>query len=106
NQWLEHRDDGRVTLRYRLDLAEPLDLSSSVATLQIFDPTIYVAFFIDREKPAELSIPDNGCAIDFETEDDRGIDASTNFTDDFLASMDALDEFASAFAETITLKCA
>ncbi|MEM6616201.1 MAG: DUF1007 family protein [Pseudomonadota bacterium] len=102
--WLDH-DGSRLTLNFTLPLADPINLDGRTAQIQVFDPTIFVAFFMDQEKAATIEGAIDGCRSIYEGVEERDIDASTNFTDDFLASLDAVDEFAAQFAEVVKISC-
>lgn len=61
--WLEW--DGRqLTLHFTLPLIQPVDAGNGPLRLDVYDPEYFVAFTLDREKPAVLAGGAAGCGLD------------------------------------------
>lgn len=105
NYWLDY-DGVQLTLNFTLPLVETLSISDQPATMQVYDPTIFVAFFLDKEEPATIAGGNGACTMEHLTVGENKLDSTTDFSDDFLAAIDELDNFASQFAEEIKLTCA
>ena len=74
NYWLDRSDDGILTLNFTLPLKTVL--KDKTAKLEVFDPTYFVAFAFDKDRPIELvSAPKTCAAI---VEHARELDASTS----------------------------
>lgn len=103
NYWLDY-DGSQLTLNFTLPVAEPKPVADGYK-LQIYDPTIFVAFFLNRDQPATLTGASDGCGIEHFKVGENKLDSTTEFSDDFLAAIDELDNFASQFAEEVRLTC-
>ena len=62
--WLDFYG-GKLTLFYTLPLAQPLVMDASKITLEVFDPTYFVAFEMSRDTPFELVSAPASCSLDF-----------------------------------------
>jgi ABC-type uncharacterized transport system substrate-binding protein len=61
--WLQW-DDGLLTLYFTLPTAEPVEIRSLPATLDIYDPTYYVSFAFVDEQPVTLENAPADCSFD------------------------------------------
>lgn len=100
--WLDY-DGTQLTLNFTLPLTEKLPLKGSAASVQVYDPTIFVAFFLDQKTPA--TVTGAACTVEHIKVGENKLTASSNFSDDFLAAIDEMDNFASQFAEEIKVSC-
>ena len=62
NYWLEESPDKLITLHFTLPLKEPVR-TGPFFSLQVYDPTYFVAFDYDAKKPVELVNPPQGCSV-------------------------------------------
>lgn len=60
--WLDF-SDGRLTLFFTLELAKPLPLENRQLTLEVFDPTYFIAFSMTETDPFVLSDAAEGCKL-------------------------------------------
>lgn len=61
--WLDW--DGRqLTLHFTPPLIRPVDAASGPLRLDVYDPEYFVAFTLDKEKPAVLAGAAAGCSLD------------------------------------------
>ncbi|MHC5655863.1 DUF1007 family protein [Stappia sp.] len=62
--WLDFYG-GRLTLFYTLPLAKPLVMDANTITLEVFDPSYFVAFEMSQEDPFEMVAAPSTCSLDF-----------------------------------------
>ena len=61
--WLQW-DEGLLTLYFTLPTAEPVEIRSLPATLDVYDPTYYVSFAFVEDKPVSLENAPAGCGFE------------------------------------------
>lgn len=71
-------DQGLLTLYFTLPTAEPVEIRSLPATLDVYDPTYYVSFAFVEEQPVSLENAPAGCG--FEVIRPKELDPSTAAT--------------------------
>jgi len=62
NYWLEERPDKLVALHFTLPLKTPVALHKFL-TLQVYDPTYFVAFSLRDKDPIDLINAPKGCSV-------------------------------------------
>lgn len=60
--WLDY-SDGRLTLFFQLPLAEPVDVTGTHVTVDVYDPEYFVAFEMVKEQPFDLVNAPAGCTM-------------------------------------------
>lgn len=63
--WLEEKD-GQLTLHFTLPITEPMLVGDRQATIEIYDPTFFVAFSFDEKESVALAGTPTGCSLDVE----------------------------------------
>lgn len=53
--WLEHHEDGTLTLHFTLPLKQPASASSEKFSFTVYDPTFYISFEFDKKDAVVLA---------------------------------------------------
>ncbi len=59
--WLEVDKQGALSLYFTIDLAEPIPATTPGFTFQVADPSFFIAFEFDKDKPLALEGAPAGC---------------------------------------------
>lgn len=101
--WLQRDDKGILSLHFFTPLAQPVLAGAPGFTLQIFDPSYYIAFNFMKERPVALSgKPPNGCKVDLSVPADEAEDAK-RLGDAFLQQFGG--DIGIGLAETVSVSC-
>jgi ABC-type uncharacterized transport system substrate-binding protein len=100
--WLEAGTDNVLTLHFTLPLKTPVSKASF--SLEIYDPTYFVAFAFDEKDPVKLVNAPPGCAGEARGPDATKVSAGT-LSESFFNSLSAGSDYGSQFANRITLRC-
>lgn len=101
--WLEY-GDGKLTLRFTLPLQQPRDVRAKPVTLDVYDPSFYIAFSFATERPIALSRAPDGCKATVEkiaSDSD-----ATRLSEAFISQLGAGSTLGAQFAQTVTVSCA
>ena len=104
DSWLEHKD-GRLVLHFTLPLKAPAEASADGLSLDIDDPTFYVALWLDKEAPVTLAGAPSGCKADIPRPAGNGQAASAKLSEFFLQSLNGTDSYGTAAEPVITISC-
>ena len=63
--WLEY-SDGFLTLHYSLPLVQPVIMDGQEAELQVFDPSYFIAFEMEKERAFVMIDQGGTCSLDVE----------------------------------------
>lgn len=98
--WLEYKDK-LLTLHFTLPVKS--GASKAGLSLDVFDPTYFVAFNLAEEKPVTLADAPANCSADVKRP--ASVAASTPLSESFFNSLTASSEFGSQFANRIVVTC-
>ena len=104
--WLDY-DKSVVTLHFTLPLETPLDVSAKQVTVDVFDPSFFVAFGFATEAPVKLAgeaAPN--CAVAVEAPDKNEDEDAKALTEAFFSQLGPDSNYGSQFAQTAIVKCA
>jgi ABC-type uncharacterized transport system substrate-binding protein len=104
--WLDY-DKSVVTLHFTLPLETPLDVSVKQVTVDVFDPSFFVAFGFAKEAPVKLAgeaAP--SCAVEVEAPDKDEAEDAKALTEAFFSQLGPDSNYGSQFAQTAIVKCA
>jgi ABC-type uncharacterized transport system substrate-binding protein len=99
--YLEADDKGILTLHFTLPIKSGAPKGS--LTLEVYDPTYFVAFSMAEEKPVSLVGAPAGCAVETKGPDDSG--AQGNSSESFFAQLNAGSSYGEMFANRIMVRC-
>ncbi len=104
--WLDY-DKSVITLHFTLPLETPLDASAKDVTLDVFDPSFFVAFGFATEAPVKLAgeaAP--SCAVEVQAADKEQAEDAKALTEAFFSQLGPDSNYGSQFAQTAIVKCA
>ncbi len=99
-------DKGVITLHFTLPLEKPLDARSQAVTVDVYDPSFFVAFGFATEAPVKLSgAAVKGCVADVEKPDPGSEEDAKALSEAFFSQLGPNSNFGSQFAQTVVVKC-
>ncbi|MEM7191392.1 MAG: DUF1007 family protein, partial [Pseudomonadota bacterium] len=102
--WVEF--DGTVlTLHFTLPLKTPLDPGAKGATIDVYDPTYFVAFGFAENDPVKLADAVPGCIANVPEPDPEAVADAKALTESFFSQLGPNSNYGSRFAQTITVTC-
>ncbi|HEY4863753.1 MAG TPA: DUF1007 family protein [Xanthobacteraceae bacterium] len=99
--YLEADDKGILTLHFTLPVKSGAPKGS--LTLEVYDPTYFVAFSFAEGKPVSLVSAPAGCAVETKGPDDSA--SQGNSSESFFAQLNAGSSYGEMFANRITVRC-
>ncbi|KQS50431.1 ABC transporter substrate-binding protein [Methylobacterium sp. Leaf361] len=105
-----HMDDRALVMTFLLPLKTPVQQGRGVATLEVYDPTYFVAFsFAEGADAATLAGAPQGCAATVtrpKTEQPKTADAgSPGMTEAFFEALTAASTYGVQFASRVLVAC-
>ncbi|QFR33200.1 DUF1007 family protein [Ancylobacter sp. TS-1] len=97
-------DGTALTLHFTLPLANP-PAKKGALTLDVYDPTYFVAFQLADETPVTLAGAADGCALTLHRPDPAASQSSTTLSEGFFNALTSASEFGSQFANRVTVTC-
>lgn len=101
--WLEH-NDGKLTLHFTLPLQQPKSVGGPPVTLEIYDPSFYVAFSFATDKPIALVAAPGGCKAKVEKAPSDS--DTTQLAEAFFSQLGSASNFGAQFSQTVKVTCA
>jgi ABC-type uncharacterized transport system substrate-binding protein len=99
-------DKGLITLHFTLPLETPLDAKSQAVTVDVYDPSFFVAFGFANETPVKLSgAAVKGCVANVEKPDPDSEEDTKALSEAFFSQLGPNSNFGSQFAQTVVVKC-
>ncbi len=103
--WVEY-DDTVLTLHFTLPLETPLDPSDKVVTIDVYDPSFFVAFGFAEKAPVKVAgSPAAGCTANVDTPDPESAEAARALSEAFFSQLGPGSDYGSQFAQTVMVKC-
>ena len=100
-------DGTALTLHFTLPFETPVDPGPKDVTIDVYDPTFFVAFGFNEKTPAKIAgTPAPGCALKIGDPDPESAEAAKALSESFLSQLGPGSSFGAQFAQTITVKCA
>ncbi|MCK0208224.1 DUF1007 family protein [Starkeya koreensis] len=96
-------DGTALTLHFTLPFADP-PAKKGALTLDVYDPTYFVAFQLADETPVTLAGAAQGCALTLHRPDPAATQTST-LSESFFNALTTASEFGSQFANRVTVTC-
>lgn len=102
--WVEY--DGTVlTLHFTLPLETPLDPGSEGVTVDVYDPTFFVAFGFAEKAAVKIAGAAPGCAVKVEEPDPESAETAKALSEAFFSQLGPNSNYGSQFAQTATVTC-
>jgi len=103
--WVEY-DDTVLTLHFTLPLETPLDPSDKAVTIDVYDPSFFVAFGFAEKAPVKVAgSPAAGCTANVDTPDPESAEAAKALSEAFFSQLGPGSDYGSQFAQTVMVKC-
>lgn len=98
-------DGTALTLHFTLPFAEP-PAKAGALTLDVYDPTYFVAFQLADDDPVTLAGNAAGCALTLHRPDPAaGSTSAATLSEGFFNALTSASEFGSQFANRVTVTC-
>ncbi len=101
---LEVRDDKRVVLRFTLPLKTPASAKKAFS-LQVYDPTYFVAFSFEPKDPVLLVDAPKGCSANMLGADPLQANESQKLSEAFFSGLSPGTNFGVKLADRIIVAC-
>lgn len=105
--WLDFYD-GRLTLFFTLPMEKPVISDGGVFTLEVYDPTYFVAYEMTSDTPFALADAPAGCTLEFTPPPELDTGTATALAQIPSSQRDIPDEFQSVtetLSNTATVTC-
>lgn len=102
--WLDESADKLVTLHFTLPLKEPVR-TGSFFSLQVYDPTYFVAFDYDAKDPIKLVDAPSGCSVSVAKPKSLDSSDSQKLSEAFFTNMSPGMDFGIKLAPRAIIAC-
>jgi ABC-type uncharacterized transport system substrate-binding protein len=101
---LEERQDKLIVLRFTLPLKSAASASKAFS-FQVYDPTYFVAFEMDKENPVSLSGAPKGCSVNSVGANPLAAADAKKLSESFFSGLSPGSDFGVKLASRIILAC-
>lgn len=99
-------DGNVITLHFTLPLETPVDPKSKELTVDVYDPSFFVAFGFAEKAPVKVSgTPASGCAAIVEASDPESAEAAKALSESFFSQLGPGSDYGSQFAQSVKVTC-
>ena len=102
--WVEY-DGTALTLHFTLPLEAPLDPGAKGVSLDVYDPSFFVAFGFAENDPVKIAGSAAGCAAQIEAPDPQAAEDAKALTESFFSQLGPNSNYGSQFAQTVMVTC-
>jgi len=102
--WVEY-DNTALTLHFTLPLETPLDPRAKAVTVDVYDPSFFVAFGFAEKAPVKIAGAAPGCTAEVDQSDPESAENAKALTEAFFSQLGPSSNYGSQFAQTVTVKC-
>jgi ABC-type uncharacterized transport system substrate-binding protein len=100
-------DGTLITLHFTLPLKTPVDPKAKDVTIDVYDPSFFVAFGFAEKTPVRIAgTPAPGCTANVETPDAETAEAAKALSESFFSQLGPGSDYGSQFAQTVNITCA
>ena len=103
--WVEY-DNTLLTLHFTLPLKTPLDPAAKGVTIEVYDPSFFVAFGFAKERAVKIAGPAQGCTAKLDAPDPESAEEAKALGEAFFSQLGPGSDFGSQFAQTVMVTCA
>jgi ABC-type uncharacterized transport system substrate-binding protein len=101
---LEQRDDKLVVLRFTLPLKTPASAGKAF-TFQVYDPTYFVAFEMEKDNPASLAGAPKGCSINILGSRPLAAEETKKLSESFFSGLSPGTDFGVKLSSRMIVAC-
>jgi ABC-type uncharacterized transport system substrate-binding protein len=101
---LEQQQDKRVVLRFTLPLKSPVSASKAFS-FQVYDPTYFVAFEMEKENPISLAGAQKGCSVNVLGAKPLAEGDTKKLTESFFSGLSPGYDFGVKLAARVIVAC-
>lgn len=101
---LEERQDKRVVLRFTLPLKAPASASKAFS-FQVYDPTYFVAFEMEKDNPVTLAGAQKGCSVNVLGAKPLPSADASKLTESFFSGLSPGYDFGIKLASRVIVAC-
>lgn len=102
--WVEYGDTV-LTLHFTLPLKTPVDPGAKGVTVDVYDPSFFVAFGFAEKNPVKVGGMAPGCTAKVDAPDAESAEAAKALSEAFFSQLGANSNYGSQFAQTALVKC-
>lgn len=102
--WIEYGDTV-LTLHFTLPLKTPIDPGQEGVTLDVYDPSFFVAFGFAEKDPVKVGGIASHCTVKVDAPDAESAEAAKALTESFFSQLGPNSDYGSQFAQTALVKC-
>ena len=102
--WVEYGDTV-LTLHFTLPLKTPVDPGAKGVTVDVYDPSFFVAFGFAERNPVKVGGMAPGCTAKVDAPDAESAEAAKALSEAFFSQLGANSNYGSQFAQTALVKC-
>ena len=101
---LEQQKDKRVVLRFTLPLKSPVSASKAFS-FQVYDPTYFVAFEMEKENPVSMAGAQKGCSVNVLGAKPLAEGDTKKLTESFFSGLSPGYDFGVKLATRVIVAC-
>ena len=101
---LEQGEDKRVVLRFTLPLKTPASAAKAFS-FQVYDPTYFVAFEMEKDNPVGMDGAPKGCSINILGSKPLAADETKKLSESFFSGLSPGTDFGVKLASRIIVAC-
>jgi ABC-type uncharacterized transport system substrate-binding protein len=101
---LEQREDKLVVLRFTLPLKTPASAAKAFS-FQVYDPTYFVAFEMEKDNPAGMAGAPKGCSINLLGQKPLAAEDTKKLSESFFSGLSPGYDFGVKLARRIIVAC-
>jgi ABC-type uncharacterized transport system substrate-binding protein len=98
-------DDTVITLNFTLPLETPLEPGRKGVTVDVYDPSFFVAFGFAEKAPVKITGSAPGCSANVDTPDPESAEAAKALSESFFSQLGPGSDYGSQFAQTVLVTC-
>ncbi len=100
---LEERPDKLVVLRFTMPLKQPV--AAKLFSFQVYDPTYFVAFDLDKQNPVTFINAPKGCSTNVRGADSLAATDAKKLTESFFSGLSPGTDFGVKLASAVIVAC-
>lgn len=98
-------DDPVITLYFTLPLETPLDPGAKGVSVEVYDPSFFVAFGFAKERAVKIAGQAAGCTAKLDVPDPESAEAAKALSESFFSQLGPNSDYGSQFAQAVMVTC-
>jgi ABC-type uncharacterized transport system substrate-binding protein len=103
--WLEQTPEKLLILHFTLPVKANAPEAGKPFTVEVYDPTYFVAFEFAKENPATLAAAPAGCAVGLQRPKEPDAATSKKLSESFFTGLSPGANFGAQFSNTLAVAC-